>query len=147
MRKYAHEVFVTKNVGNKTESFKINNSKDAYNFISKVFNQEALEVREEFLVLFLNRTNKTIAWSKISTGGLNATVVDTRLIFKQALDCLASGIILAHNHPSGNLSPSAQDKAITNKIKDGAKLFEMEVIEHLILTSEGYYSFVDEGEL
>lgn len=145
MRKYANEVFITKNVGTKTESIKIQNSSDTHKFISKIFNNEVLDVREEFLVLFLNRNNITIAWSKISSGGLSGTVVDTRLIFKQALDCLASSIILAHNHPSGNLKPSEQDIAITNKIKQGAKLFEMNVLEHLIITSEGYYSFADEN--
>lgn len=147
MKKYANEVFITKNVGTKTESIKIQNSSDAHKFISKIFNNEVLDVREEFLVLFLNRNNITIAWSKISSGGLSGTVVDTRLIFKQALDCLASSIILAHNHPSGNLTPSSQDIAITNKIQDGAKLFEMEVLEHLIITSNGYYSFKDEGKI
>lgn len=147
MKKYANEVFITKNVGAKTESIKIQNSQDAFKFISQIFNNEILEIREEFLVLFLNRNNMTIAWSKISSGGLSETVVDTRLIFKQALDCLASSIILAHNHPSGNLKPSEQDIAITNKIKKGATLFEMTVLEHLIITSAGYYSFADENKI
>lgn len=102
---------------------------------------------EEFWVLYLSRANKIIAKDRISVGGVSTTIVDPKILFKKAIDNLASCIILAHNHPSGNLRPSQSDIAITRKIVSGAKFFDMKVLDHIIISSQGYYSFADEGIL
>lgn len=102
---------------------------------------------EEFWVLFLNRGNKIIEKRKVGQGGLSATVVDTRLIAKLAINNLASGIIVAHNHPSGNLQPSSNDKQITNKLNEALALFDITLIDHIIVSNNKYYSFAEEGLL
>lgn len=102
---------------------------------------------EEFWVLHLSRSNRVIARECISRGGTAATVVDTKLILKSALNKLSSAIILVHNHPSGNLRPSPQDDQLTRHIKDGAQLLDMRVLDHIIITQAGYYSYADEGRL
>lgn len=102
---------------------------------------------EEFWVLFLSNSNKVIHKSLLSKGGLTGTVVDVRLLFKQTLEYLATGIILCHNHPSGNLNPSTADKQITEKIKNGALSLDIKVLDHLIITEKAYFSFADEGQL
>ncbi|MFI5172145.1 MAG: DNA repair protein RadC [Chitinophagales bacterium] len=100
---------------------------------------------EEFWVMYLNKANKIIEKEKISAGGLSGTVVDVKIIIKNALQKLASGIILAHNHPSGNLQPSDADISITRKLTEAAKLFEVSVLDHLIIGDKNYYSFSDNG--
>jgi DNA repair protein RadC len=102
---------------------------------------------EEFWLLLLNRANMVIKKEMISRGGVTGTVVDARVIFKSALENRASSIIMAHNHPSGNLKPSEEDIRITKKIKEAGKLMEISLIDHLIITDSGYYSFGDEGML
>ncbi len=102
---------------------------------------------EEFWVLYLNRANKIIKQQMISKGGIAGTVVDSRLIFKSALDSLSSSIILAHNHPSGNEKPSKADTELTQRLKEAGKFLEIPVLDHIILTSEAYFSFADEGLL
>ena len=96
-------------------------------------------------MLYLNKANKVIEKEKISAGGLSGTVVDVKIILKNALQKLASGIILIHNHPSGNLQPSDADISITRKLKDASKLLEMAVLDHLIIGDKNYYSFSDNG--
>ena len=120
----------------------IRSSKDAYDFIGHRLQDIPFE---EFWILLLNRSGKVIEEIKISSGGISATVVDVRLIMKKAIHSLAESIILIHNHPSGNLSPSTQDKSLTHQISDAAKLFNMKVLDHLIITDNGYFSFADEG--
>jgi DNA repair protein RadC len=123
---------------------KISSSKDIYEYLRIKF----LDLNyEEFYMVTLNRSNKILGDFKISEGGISATVVDPKRIFKMALNNNASSIILAHNHPSGNLKPSQQDISITNKIKQGALLFDMQLIDHLIFGEKSYYSFADEGML
>jgi DNA repair protein RadC len=95
----------------------------------------------------LDQSNHTIGFAKISQGGVSATVVDTRIVAKFAIDSLASGIILAHNHPSGNLKPSGADEKITDKIKSGLAYFDIQVLDHIIVTEDGYTSFSDSGRL
>ena len=128
------------------EKVKIVSSKDAFNVI-KQFYFDDIDIFESFFILCLNRNNQTIAYAKISQGGVNGTVVDIKLIAKYAIDCLASGVILAHNHPSGNLKASNEDLAITKKVKEGLKILDIQVLDHIILTSDGYLSFGDEGIL
>lgn len=122
---------------------KINNSKTSADFI-KEFYQGDIEIYESFFLLLLNNQNQTIGYAKISQGGITSTVVDVRIIAKYVVDSLATAVILAHNHPSGNLKPSQQDIDITNKIKSALKLFDTIVLDHLILTADSYYSFADE---
>jgi len=100
---------------------------------------------EEFWVIYLNRANKIIQPLKISQGGVSATITDVRMILKPALEALASSMILAHNHPSGNLDPSDNDHQITKKIKEAGKIMDIPVLDHIIVTSKGYFSFADEG--
>ena len=128
------------------EKVKIISSNDAFKVI-KQFYFDDIDIFESFFILCLNRNNQTIAYAKISQGGVTGTVVDIKLIAKYAIDCLASGVILAHNHPSGNLKPSNEDLAITKRIKEGLKILDISVLDHLILTSQGYLSFGDEGIL
>lgn len=102
---------------------------------------------EEFWILLLNRANKIIDKFKISQGGIAGTVIDVKLILKQAIDKLASSIILCHNHPSGNIHPSNSDTDITKKLKDAGQLMDIAVLDHIIVTDKKYYSFADEGNL
>lgn len=102
---------------------------------------------EEFWILILNRANDVTRQKRISVGGVTATVVDIRIILKHAIDSLASAIILCHNHPSGNLKPSQPDIDLTRKIKQAGNSMDILVLDHLIITEDGYYSFADEGIL
>ena len=126
------------------EKVKIVSSKDAFKVISQFYFDD-IDIFESFFILCLNRNNQTIAYAKISQGGVSGTVVDIKLIAKYAIDCLASGVILAHNHPSGNLKPSPEDIKITERAREALKILDIQVLEHVILTSDGYYSFGDEG--
>ncbi len=104
-------------------------------------------MHEEFWILFLNRSNKVITRMKLSQGGLSGTVTDVRMIMKKAVECLASGIIVCHNHPSGNLNPSEADSKITQKIKEAGNLMDIQLLDHLIISDKDYYSFADNGIL
>ncbi len=100
---------------------------------------------EEFWVLFLNRSNRVIDRMRISQGGLSGTVTDVRIIMKKAVEYLSSGIIVCHNHPSGNLNPSESDTRITQKIKEAGNLMDIQLLDHLIISEKDYYSFADNG--
>lgn len=102
---------------------------------------------EEFWILFLNRSNKVIDRMKLSQGGISGTVTDVRLVMKKAIEYLASGIIVCHNHPSGNLNPSESDSKITSKIKEAGNLMDIQLLDHLIISDKDYYSFADNGLL
>jgi DNA repair protein RadC len=104
-------------------------------------------VHEEFWILFLNRSNRVIGRMKLSQGGISGTVTDVRIVMKKAIECLASGIIICHNHPSGNLNPSDSDTKITRKIKDAGELMDVQLLDHLIISEKDYYSFADNGLL
>jgi DNA repair protein RadC len=93
----------------------------------------------------MNRWNRVLGVVDISRGGLNGTVADPKVLFAEELKSCASGIILGHNHPSGELDPSCEDTALTNKIKAGADLLDFKVLDHLIISKDSYYSFADEG--
>lgn len=123
-------------------SFKIKSSKDAFECCKdKMMDLD----HEEFRVMYLNRNNTVIKNQLISSGGITGTVVDTRIILKNALDCLACSMILVHNHPSGNPKPSHEDISITKKIIDAARLMDITVHDHLIIYENKYKSFADEG--
>ena len=122
----------------------IRSSEDAY----KAMTSELMDQpTEQFWVIMLNRSNKIIQKRAISLGGVSGTVADPKVIFKKALEDLASGIILAHNHPSGNKKPSQADIELTKKLQKSGKLLEIPVLDHIIFTDDGYFSFADEGLL
>jgi DNA repair protein RadC len=126
------------------EQSEVTTSQDAFRELYPVLSDLP---HEEFFVLFLNRSNKMIKKVRVSSGGISGTVVDQRLIFKQALELHSSSLILSHNHPSGNLKPSQEDINITRKIKEAGKLLELQLLDHLIIAGNRYYSFADEGIL
>lgn len=122
----------------------ITSSKEAYDVIAPLL---ADINYEELWIILLNRGGRLIKKMKISSGGVHAVLSDARLIFKPAIECLASAIILVHNHPSGNLKPSREDNNMTKKLKDGAKLLDLNISDHLIIADTGYYSYSDDGML
>lgn len=126
---------------------KINSVKDCYELLKELWNENTIEMQEQFKVMLLNRGNKVIGVYEASAGGLTGTVADPRLILAAAIKSLAVSIILSHNHPSGNLKPSRADEELTQKIKVAASYHDIKVIDHIIITSEGYYSFANEGLL
>lgn len=130
-----------------SERVKITCSRDAYNVLLQTWDDSKLEFVEQFKVILLNRANKVLGIFEVSTGSTTATVADPKIIFAAAIKANASGIIIAHNHPSGNLSPSQQDVDLTRKVKDGGKILEVQLLDHVIITTESYYSFADEGIL
>lgn len=140
------KLFELKKVQTEFPSVKVNTSKISYDFIKKFYSGD-IEVYESFFILLLNRANKTVGYAKISQGGVVGTYVDIKIIAKYAVDSLASSVILAHNHPSGNTAPSEQDKSITQRIKKALALLDVQVFDHIILTEDSYYSFADEGIL
>ncbi len=121
---------------------KISSSKDAYNCVFSTMEDLNHEV---FKILILNRRNLVTKIIEISAGGVSGTIVDPKIIFKKALDANASSIILAHNHPSGNLKPSTADIQVTKKIAAAGMTLEIRVLDHIIISDKGYYSFLDEG--
>lgn len=126
---------------------KVTNSEEAYRLLLDDWNMDVIDCQEEFKVLMLNRSNEVLGIYPQSKGGISTTIVDVRLVFSVALKCLASTLILAHNHPSGSLLPSHADIQLTRKLTQAGKLLEIPVVDHLIVTREGYYSFADQGTL
>ena len=127
------------------EKPKIVSSKDAYDVIAPLLMDLP---HEEFWILLLNRANRVLNREQISSGGTTGTVVDVKILFKKVLRQEAiTSVILSHNHPSGNLSPSNADLELTKKIKQAGKLLDIDVLDHLIITDNGYYSFADEGKM
>lgn len=120
----------------------IRTSEDAHKIISNTIKDLHYE---EFWIILLNRANEVIGKKEISKGGVSGTVVDAKLVFNAALKVLASSIILCHNHPSGNLKPSQADIDLTRKIKAAGKTLDISVLDHLIVSEKGFYSFADEG--
>ncbi|MFN7012823.1 MAG: JAB domain-containing protein [Bacteroidia bacterium] len=126
---------------------KVTNSKIIYNLIMKHWNLDIIEYQEEVKIILLNRANIVLGIYEMSKGGISGTVVDFRIILGVALKCNASSIIMVHNHPSGKLTPSDTDKSITKRLKEACGLLDLSLLDHLIITKEGYYSFTDEGIL
>jgi DNA repair protein RadC len=126
------------------EKPKISSSRSVFDVMQPIIGELQ---HEEFWIIFLNNANKIQLKIQMSKGGITGTLVDSRLIFKQALELSATGLILCHNHPSGTLKPSASDISLTNKIKKGGDVLDIKVLDHLIITEKEYYSFADEGIL
>ena len=125
----------------------ISSSLDAYNVLKDLWEEGKMDLVEQFKVLFLNRANRVLCVFNVSSGGITGTVADPRIIFTAALKLNAVSLILSHNHPSGSLKPSRQDEELTGKIKAAGAFLDIKVLDHVILSSEGYYSFADEGLL
>ncbi|MGM0579716.1 MAG: RadC family protein [Bacteroidota bacterium] len=126
------------------EKPKIVASQDVYDLLKSVM----LDLHhEEFWVIMLNRANRVIRMKRISSGGISGTVADVKIIFKEAIDQMASALILAHNHPSGNRNPSNEDVRLTRKMKESGQLLDIPVLDHIIFTENKYYSFADEAML
>jgi len=124
----------------------ISSSYDAYVEIKEFFNPDTIALQEEFICMYLNQCNRVLGVYPLSLGGITGTVADVRIILSIALKVAAVGIIVSHNHPSGNLSPSKADKDLTAKIKEGCGIIEVKLLDHLIITPENsYLSFADEG--
>jgi len=126
------------------EKPKITSSKAVFNVMQPIIGDLP---HEEFWVLFLNNSNKVLAKHQVSKGGLTATVVDVRLLFKRALELASVAMIICHNHPSGKLTPSEADKQLTQKIKNAGLTLDVKLLDHLIITEKDYFSFADEGQL
>lgn len=129
-----------------SERVKINSSQTAHDLLKPFFNEE-MEYKELFYVMYLNRANKVIGIAKISEGGCSGTVADGKIIFQGALLANAQALVLAHNHPSGNLTPSNADLELTKKLVEFGNYIDLTILDHIILTSEDYYSFADNGKI
>jgi DNA repair protein RadC len=130
-----------------TERPQIISSKDAYDILLHYWNPGKIELIEEFKVIYMNRANRVLRIMNVSSGSFTATVADARIILVPAIKMPTSGIILAHNHPSGQLKPSQADIDLTSKIMNCAKMFDIRLADHVIVTNESYYSFADQGLL
>ena len=130
-----------------TPKIKITTVNKAFEVLLSLWDFDTIELQEEFKVLLLNRANEVLGIYPLSKGGITGTVVDSRLIFAVALKCNATGILLCHNHPSGNLKPSDNDITLTRSIKKCADFFDITLIDHIIVTKNGFYSFSNEGKL
>src|SRR5690606_21012666 len=130
------EIRVSYTSGN-TEKIKIKNSKDSYELLLSCWNRRTIELQEEFKVLLLNRNNQVLGIYPLSKGGVSGTVVDAKLLFSVALKCNASSVIIAHNHPSGNLKPSEVDIKLTRKLKEAGNYLDIVLLDHIIVTQNG----------
>lgn len=136
-----------KSTNKHSERMKVTCSKDAYKVLRTTYREGTIEHKEYFKILLLNRGREVLGYTQVSEGGISSTIVDVRVILQIAILCNASSIILAHNHPSGNLKPSREDKELTTQTVQAAKLMSIQVADHIILSDEEYYSFSDEGLL
>jgi DNA repair protein RadC len=127
---------------------KICKSRDAYEVFSALYDKDIIEYQEQFYLLLLNRANLVLGWIKLSQGGTSGTFVDPKIIFTLALKTNASSIVLCHNHPSGNITPSESDISLTKKVNMAGQVLDVKLLDHLIISNdEAYYSFADEGLL
>jgi DNA repair protein RadC len=138
----AMELGRRRRVEDAVELIKITSSKKIFEIMQPIIGELP---HEEFWIVYLNNSNKVISKSQLSKGGITGTLVDVRLVFKTALEMGATALILCHNHPSGTLIPSDADKQITKKLKVAGDSLEIKVLDHLIVTENNYFSFVDEG--
>ncbi len=128
-----------------TVKYNVIRSTEAANILRLIIGEDEILYREHFIILCLNRANNVINYCKISLGGLTGTVADPRIILQVALACNATSLILCHNHPSGSIKPSRADEEVTQRIKQAAALLDIKVLDHIIVTDDSFYSFLDEG--
>ncbi|MCX6217672.1 JAB domain-containing protein [Spirosoma sp.] len=127
--------------------YTVRTSSDVATFARMCFNADEIEWREEMVMICLNSQNEVCGYYKVSSGGISGTPCDPKVVFTVALNCCASSIIVAHNHPSGNLTPSEADRDITRRLKDAGKTLGISLLDHVIITVGSYYSFADNGAL
>jgi len=127
------------------DRLKITRSRDAYEILLSGWDENLIEFIEQFKIILLNQASKVLGVYQVSTGGMSMVSVDVRLIFVAALKAGACSLILAHNHPSCQLRPSEADKQMTERIKQAGMILDIRVLDHVIMTADGYYSFADEG--
>lgn len=144
MEKYIKRVQLTMHTDHSAESFKITGSQSAAAALRKIFPEGTIGAYESVVAIFFNQRNESVGWFQVSQGGINQSVVDVRMIFSAALGCLAVSMVLCHNHPSGNLAPSKEDRKITDQLVEGGKILNILVHDHIILTEDSYFSFADE---
>lgn len=130
-----------------TDHTVITSSYQAYELIKQLWHTEKINLQEQFAALFMNTSKKTIGWKVISTGNMTKCIIDIKLLVSLALHSMCTHVVIVHNHPSGNLKTSDSDETITKTIKDALKLIDVQLMDHLIITENGYYSFSDEGGL
>ncbi|MEQ7802081.1 JAB domain-containing protein [Pedobacter sp. ASV1-7] len=130
-----------------SERPRICRSKDAYEILYNNWDLGRIEMTEQFFILLLNRANNVIGMTEVSRGGFAGTLVDPKVIFSIALKCAASSLVLAHNHPSSNIKPSQADLIITRRLVEAGKILDLEIMDHIILSKDKYFSFGDEGLL
>ena len=130
-----------------SERPKVLSSESVHKVLLNCYDTDTIELRECFKVLLLNRANRVLGVFNVSEVGISETVVDIRLVLQSAILSNASGIIVSHNHPSGEIQPSKQDDMITNRIKSACELMNINLLDHIIITSESYYSYADEGRI
>ncbi len=128
-----------------SERVKVITSRDAADLLRKTWDENKIDFVGQCKLLLLNSSNRVLGIFEASSGGVTGTVVDPKIIFVAALKVNACNIIISHNHPSGNLQPSGADQEITRKIKLGGQFLDIKLFDHIIISSEGYYSFADEG--
>lgn len=126
------------------EPFIVKCSRDAYGPFKEIIGSD-IDVFEVFTVIFFNQRSKSTGWMKVSTGGITSSIVDVRILMSAALNCLATQMMICHNHPSGGMKPSNEDIKITNQIKEACKIMNINLMDHLIISEKEYYSFADEG--
>ena len=150
MRKTLHgvseiEITYKPAIGSKPE---VTSSSDAYLILKEYYPENQIALKEYFVVMYLNQANRVIGVQKLSIGGLTSAVADVRLLFGTALKVLATGVVISHNHPSGNLKPSLQDKNLTKQVNEAGKLLDIKLLDHLIITPDDQYiSMADQGML
>jgi DNA repair protein RadC len=147
LNKVAEIELVYKSKVKPSERPRITSTKEAYQILLQTWDANKIDFVEQFKVVLMNKAHRVLGIYELSSGGISGTVADPKLVFMAALKSNACCLILSHNHPSGNLKPSHADEALTRKIYEAGKLLDIQVIDHVIVTSEGYYSFADEGLL
>ena len=125
----------------------ISSSSQAYELIKQLWESEKINLQEQFAALFFNQSKKIIGWKVLSTGNMTKCIVDIKLLVSLALHCMCTHVMIVHNHPSGNLKASQCDEKITLTVKEALKLIDVQLIDHLIIVENGYFSFNDEGLL
>ena len=123
----------------------ISSSSQAYELIKQLWDNEKINLQEQFAALFFNQSKKIIGWKVLSTGNMTKCIVDVKLLVSLALHCMCTHVMIVHNHPSGNLKVSQSDENITATVKDALKLIDVQLLDHLIIDENGYFSFNDEG--
>jgi len=128
-----------------SERPQLKSSKEVFELLLRIYDENTIELKEYFKIVLLNSANKVLGVHNLSEGGINGVIADVRQIMQIAILTNATGIIISHNHPSGNTTPSTQDERITNAVKDACDIMNIRLFDHLIVTTENYFSFADEG--